>query len=588
MKRIDGLTFLEYLQNKILLLDGATGTALIRHGMAPGVCPELYALENPQALADIQRAYIEAGSRALYTFTMGANALKLKSLGLEREAHRLNAELAALTAKVAGSRAFVGGDVSATGVFLTPTGDLEFEQAVDIYKEQVRALSEGGADFIVIETMIDIRETRAAVIAAKEACDLPVVASMTFAANGRTLTGTTAAAAAITLISSGADAVGLNCSTGPAEMVPLVAEMKRVASVPVIVKPNAGMPRIENGETRFDLSCEAFRQYIKPLCEAGANLIGGCCGTDPDYIRAIAEEAQGLQPIPWNSALPPALTSVSDEICFGRPFRVIGDRIGSDGDPRLREALESDDYYTVLDMALDQRDNGAHILRIDTGLPEVDEKDAMKQAVEMICVQAKMPVCAESAHADAIEQALRICPGRALVRPLLTQQLPGLLPVIQKYHAMLILPPAGSTAEQRIMEIKSAYEAVRAASLDKQDLLADCVVKPDISGAADIAATIETVRWCADNGFYSVLDISGDAFGLPEEKYARAARLAAIMTCGLSAVILNPADKPSMDVCRAAEKLADGGAALAQLRERLSGGQIGEAEAADIIGNILR
>ena len=192
--------------------------------------------------------------------------------------------------KLPGDDAFVGADVGSTGAFLAPLGDLEFEQAVEIYKQQIRALAEAGVDFIVMETMIDIQETRAAVIAAKECCNLPVVASMTFDSSGRTLTGTSPAAAAITLISAGADAVGLNCSTGPEEMLPLVKSMKEVSSVPLFVKPNAGMPHIVNGKTHFDLSCSDFRKYIKPLCEAGANLIGGCCGTNPEFIRAAAEE----------------------------------------------------------------------------------------------------------------------------------------------------------------------------------------------------------------------------------------------------------------------------------------------------------
>lgn len=347
MKRVDGLTFLEYLKSRFMILDGATGTALQQHGMMPGICPEKYALDNPQALRDIQRAYVEAGTRALYTFTMGANSLKLRDFGLEADMHRMNVELARLTVDIAGDHAFVGGDLSSTGSFLAPLGDLEFEQVVDIYKVQVLALAEGGVDFIVIETMIDIQETRAAVIAAKEACNLPVVASMTFDAHGRTLTGTTPAAAAITLISAGADAVGLNCSTGPAEMLPLVEAMKQVASVPLLVKPNAGMPRVENGETRFDLTCEDFRNYIRPLCEAGANLIGGCCGTDPEFIRAIAEEIEGLTPAPWQDALPAALTSVSDEVYIGSSFRVIGERINPTGKPKLKDALKSDDFYEV-------------------------------------------------------------------------------------------------------------------------------------------------------------------------------------------------------------------------------------------------
>lgn len=594
MKKIDGLNFLDYLKNRIMILDGATGTALQQHGMMPGVCPELYALENPQVLRNIQNQYIEAGTRAIYTFTMGANALKLKDFRLNGDMYRINKELAELTVDVAGSRAFVGGDISSTGSFLAPLGDLEFEQVVDIYKEQVRALADGGVDFIVIETMIDIQETRAAVIAAKEVCNLPVVASMTFDAQGRTLTGTTPAAAAITLISAGADVVGLNCSTGPGEMLPLVAAMKAVSSVPLLVKPNAGMPHIENGQTYFDLSCEAFRQYIKPLCEAGANLIGGCCGTDPDYIRAVAEEIEGLSPIPWKDVLSAVLTSVSDEVYIGRQLRVIGERINPTGKPKLKEALKTGDFYEVLDMALEQRDNGAHILDVNIGMPELDEASAMKQAIEMISVQAKLPLCIDSSRTEVIEQALRIYPGRALVNSVSTkaEHLAKLLPVVQKYHAMFILLPIGDsgipkTAKERIAEIEAAYDTIKAAGLGKQDMLVDGLVMTVSSDPRAAIETLKVVKWCTEHGFFTVLGISNGSFGLPERKYINSAYLVMAMANGLSTAIMNPNDTLMMDLYHAAEALIERDEGFTQYIKRFSDTQITETEAENIVDAIL-
>lgn len=594
MKKIDGLTFLDYIKKKIMILDGATGTALQQHGMMPGICPELYALENPQVLREIQQQYIEAGTRAIYTFTMGANAFKLKEFGLDNDMYRINKELAELTADVAGGCAFVGGDLSSTGSFLVPLGDLEFEQVVDMYKEQVHALVDGGVDFIVIETMIDIQETRAAVIAAKEACNLPVVASMTFDAHGRTLTGTTPAAAAITLISAGADVIGLNCSTGPGEMVPLVAMMKEISSVPLLVKPNAGMPHIENGETHFDLSCEAFRQYIKPLCEAGANLIGGCCGTNPDYIRAIAEEIEEINPIAWKAALPAALTSVSDEVYIGTQLRVIGERINPTGKPKLKEALKTGDFYEVLDMALEQRDSGAHILDVNMGSPEVDEASAMKQAIEMISVQAKLPICIDSSRLEVIEQALRIYPGRALVNSVSTkaEHLARLLPVVRKYHAMFILLPIGDsgipkTAKERIAEIETAYEIIQAAGLSKQDLLVDGLVMTVSSDPRAATETLKVVKWCTDHGFYTVLGISNGSFGLPERKYINSAYLVMAMGNGLSTAIMNPNDTLMMDLYHAAEALIERDENFSQYIKRFSDTQITEADAENIVDAIL-
>lgn len=562
MKRIDGLTFLEYIQQRFLILDGATGTYLQANGMSPGVCPELFALNNPHVLRDIQKQYINAGSRAIYTFTMGGNEHKLNDFSLSDQAKHINEELAAISVDAAGSDAFVGGDISTTGSFLAPLGDLGFEQAVDIYKHQIKALVKGGVDFIIIETMIDIQESRAAVIAAKEVCDLPVVVSMTFDERGLTLTGTSPEAAAVTLICAGADVVGLNCSTGPAEMLPLVKRMKAVSSVPLIVKPNAGMPKIVNGKTQFDLSCEEFAAYIKPLCEAGANLIGGCCGTEPSFIRAIYEETQSLSPISWQSSLPPMLTSVTDQTTFGKSFRVIGERINPTGKPKLKEALRAADYDEVLDMAIAQKDNGAHILDVNVGMPDFDELSAMNNVIEKLSAQAKLPLCIDSSKAEVIEQALRHYPGRALVNSVSTKtaSMDTLLPIVKRYQPMFVLLPIGDngipqTAQGRIAEIEQGYARLKEAGIGKESIIVDGLVMTVSSDAEAAIETLKVIKWCSENGFFTVLGISNGSFGLPERTYINSAYLTMAIEKGLSAAIMNPNDKLMMDIYHAAEAL---------------------------------
>ncbi len=564
MKRIDGLTFLEYIRQRFLILDGATGTYLQSNGMSPGVCPELFAMQNKPVLFDIQRKYIEAGSRAIYTFTMGANSLKLTEFGLADQTDSLNEQLAALSVEAAGGNAFVGGELSTTGSFLQPLGDVEFEQAVEIYKQQVNALVRGGVDFIVIETMIDIQETRAAVLAAKEACNLPVVVSMTFDERGTTLTGTSPEAAAITLICAGADAVGLNCSTGPAEMLPLVKRMKAVSTVPLIVKPNAGMPRIVDGKTKFDLSCDDFRAFVKPLCEAGANLIGGCCGTEPCYIKAIEEEIQALSPLPWQASLPGALTSVSTMAYFGKSFRVIGERINPTGKPKLKEALKTADYDTVLDMAIEQKDCGAHILDVNVGMPDFDESSAMKSVIEQLPVQAKLPLCIDSSKPDVIETALRLYPGRALVNSVSTKtaSMDTLLPVIKKYRPMFILLPIGDdgipqTAEGRIQEIEKGCERLLREGIGKESIIVDGLVMAVSSDSGAAIETLKVIKWCSDNGLFTVLGISNGSFGLPERTFINAAYLTMAIEKGLTTAIMNPGDKLMMDAYHAAEALVN-------------------------------
>jgi 5-methyltetrahydrofolate--homocysteine methyltransferase len=594
LKKIDGLGFLDFLKHRIMVLDGATGTYLQQNGMGPGLCPELFALEHPNILLDVQRQYIEAGSQAIYTFTVGANPHKLAEFSLRHDVRRINAELAALSVKAAGGSAFVGGDLSSTGSFLAPLGDLEFGQVVDIYREQILALVEGGVDFIVIETMIDIQEARAAVIAAKECCDLPVVASMTFDEHGRTLTGTSPAAAAMTLISAGADVVGLNCSTGPAEMVPLLKAMKSVSSVPVLVKPNAGMPRIVNGQTQFDMSCDQFRVFAKPLCEAGANMIGGCCGTDPVYIKAICEEIAGLSPVAWREEMPAALTSVSDEVYIGKSFAVIGERVNPTGKPKLKEALREGNFYEVLDMALEQKDNGAHILDVNVGLPGTDEMFLMKSAIETLSVQAKLPLSIDSSNINVIEQALRIYPGRALVNSMSTkaEHLETLLPLIKRYRPMFILLPIGDkgipqTAEGRIEEIKTAYEVIQAAGIGKDSILVDGLVMTVSSDPKAAKETLKVVKWCTKNGFHTTLGISNGSFGLPERRFLNAAYLVMAMGFGLSAAIMNPNDALMMDMYHAAQALTDRDENFEQYLQRFANVQAVETEATSVMDAIL-
>lgn len=594
MKRINGLSFLDYLKEHIMLLDGAEGTYLQNNGMERGVCPELFATQHPDLVREMHKKYIAAGSKAVFTFTLGGNSGKLSDFGISADTVKINRLLAEYAAEAAGEEAFVGGDIGSTGTFLAPLGDLQFEQAVDIYKQQITALVEGGADFIVIETMIDIQETRAAVIAAKECCDLPVVASMTFDGSGRTLTGTSPAAAAITLISAGADVVGMNCSTGPAEMLPFVRSMKEVSSVPLIVKPNAGMPCIVHGKTHFDLSCADFTKYIKPLCEAGANLIGGCCGTDPEFIRAAAEEIKTLKPLPWLQKLPPAITSVSDEVYIGREFRVIGERINPTGKPKLKEALRNGDYYEVLDMAREQKENGAHMLDVNVGMPEIDETKTMKEAIEAIAVQSKLPLSIDSSKPEVLEQALRIYPGRALVNSLSTkaESIKKLLPLVKKYNAMFILLPIGDngipqTAKGRIEEIELAYKTISAEGIGKENILVDGLTMAVSSEQNAARETLEVIKWCGGNGFNSVLGVSNSSFGLPERKFINSAFLVMAIANGLSSAIMNPNDALMMDMYHAAEALNGNDEGFKRYIKRFSDTRIAEQEAKDIYEAVL-
>ncbi len=287
----------QIIQEKIIILDGATGTELQKKGMPKGVCPEKWVVENPSVLIQVQKEYKNAGSNIVYACTFGANRLKLEEFGLENEVYSLNKRLVEISREAVGNDVLIAGDLSPTGKFVEPFGDLPFEEAVNIYKEQVKALLAGGVDLFVIETMIDIQETRACLLAIKEECDLPIMVSMTFGEDGYTLTGTDPVTALITLQSLGATVVGCNCSTGPDKMIEVIKKMKPYAKVPLLAKPNAGLPKLIDGKTVFDMKAEEFSSFTQEFVNAGVNLLGGCCGTSPEYISLVSKKAKGLKPI---------------------------------------------------------------------------------------------------------------------------------------------------------------------------------------------------------------------------------------------------------------------------------------------------
>ena len=364
--------FLDYLKENIMILDGATGTELQKRGMPKGVCPEKWVIENPEVIIDVQREYVNAGSNAVYTCTFGANRMKLEAFGLQDKVVEMNAELARLSKKAVGDKAFVAGDLAPTGKFIKPFGDMDFETCVEVYKEQVKGLLEGGVDFFVIETMMDIQEARAALIAVKESCDLPVCVSMTFEESGKTLMGTDPLTALITLQSLGADAVGCNCSTGPKDMLKIIKTMKPYALVPLLAKPNAGLPKLVDGKTVFDMGVEEYGTYVEELVKSGVNLLGGCCGTSPLYIAEIKKNLNGLKPLKIEPEKVSAITSARSTVFLGanHPTVVVGERINPTGKKKLQEELKEGKTSLVTDLALEQVEKGAKVLDVNVGMPE--------------------------------------------------------------------------------------------------------------------------------------------------------------------------------------------------------------------------
>jgi len=557
--------FKKWALEQVRILDGATGTQLQKAGMPIGVCPEKWVLQNPETLIKIQQKYIESGSEIIYTCTLGGNGLKLKESGVEG-AYRINRELAALSKKAAGSRAYVAGDIAPTGQLMEPFGMYTFEEIVDVYKEQVRGLLDGGVDLFVIETMMDIQEARAALLAVKETCDLPVIVTMTFERGGHTINGTDPLTALVTLQSLGADAVGCNCSTGPEQMLEIIKELKPFANVPLVAKPNAGMPRLVNGVTVFDMGEDEFAGFAGPFIEAGVNLIGGCCGTSPDYISKVSKAVKGRKGKGIvNEGGMLVLSSSRKTVTIGRdlPICVIGERINPTGKKKLRDELRKGSMDLVTEYAMDQVDEGAQVLDVNAGVPDIDEAAALTEITKTLSTMVQTPLCLDSSSPKALEQALRIYPGRALINSVSGERikLDKILPVAAKYGAAFILLPLDDngvpeTAEARLEIIKRVYEEAKKYGYTKNDILVDGMLMTIASNQKSSLEALKVIKWCNDEfNANTVIGLSNISYGLPERTWINAAFLAMAASNGLSCAIMNPGAEVLMHIKRASDAL---------------------------------
>jgi len=562
---MDRKQFIEYLKENIMILDGATGTELQKRGMPKGVCPEKWVVENPDVIIDVQREYVNAGSNAVYTCTFGGNRMKLEEFGLQDKTVEINAQLARISRKAVGDNAFVVGDLAPTGKFVRPFGDMPFETCVEVYKEQVKGLLEGGVDFFVIETMMDIQEARAALIAVKESCDLPVCVSMTFDETGKTLMGTDPITALITLQSLGADAVGCNCSTGPKDMLKIIKAMKPYALVPLLAKPNAGLPKLIDGKTVFDMGVEEYGTYVEEFVKSGVNLLGGCCGTSPLYIKEIKKNLKGLKPIKLEPEKVSAVTSARSTVFLGsnQPAVVVGERINPTGKKKLQEELREGKTSEVRRFAVEQIEKGAKVLDVNVGMPGIDEKETMVKVVELLVPMVDAPLCLDSSSPEVLEAALKIYPGRALINSISAEKvkIEKLLPIAAKYGAMFILLPLSdegvpSTAEERYDVINRVYEEAVKYGYEKKDIVVDGLVMTVSSDQKAALETLKVIDWCTNNfKCNTILGLSNVSFGLPERNWVNSAFLAMAMGRGLTMAILNPSSDTLMSIKMAGDVL---------------------------------
>ena len=548
--------FRELLRKRVCLLDGATGTELIKMGLPPGAPPEKWVLENPGVIRSLHRAYSEAGSDFVLACTFGANRPKLAIHGLEHELADMNRRLVEISRQAVPDDRFVLGDLSPTGELVEPNGPLPFEEAVSIYREQAAALVRGGADGLMIETMLDIQEARAALLGAREAApDLPILVGMTYEKTGRTLGGSPPEAVVVVLQSLGADAVGCNCSSGPEEMLALVERMLPLARVPLFMKPNAGMPRLVDGRNVYSLPPDRFAREALRGVSAGLALLGGCCGTSSAHIRELRKGLDRLgDPVPP----PPAgrgavlassrkVVDFSDRDGVPPPLVLIGERINPTGKKAFQAELLAGDFGRVADFAGQQVEAGADVLDVNLGLGGIDETAAMRTAVSMLAPACDAPLAIDSVEATAMEAGLRLYPGRALANSVSGEKrrLESILPLVGKYGAMAIILPVGegfipTTAGERLQVAEGIFAEAEKLGMNRNDLLIDGLAMAVSADPSAGSATLEFLSLCAARGFRTVVGLSNISFGMPGRKWLNSAFLAMAMAHGLSAAIANP------------------------------------------------
>lgn len=550
---MDKNSFRALLQDTPVFLDGATGSNLQKSGMPTGVCPEEWILAHKEVLIALQKEFINAGSNIIYAPTFTANRIKLKEYGMEKDIRQINHDLVALSKEAAGQGVYVAGDITMTGEQLAPMGRLDFEELIDVYKEQIGYLVEAGVDLLVVETMMSLQETRAAVIAAKEVCDLAVMATLTFESDGRTLYGTDAVTAAVVLEGLGVSAVGVNCSTGPDKMVDVVRSMAQVTTLPIIAKPNAGLPFLDAaGNTVYDMDAETFGACMKDIVAAGASIIGGCCGTTPDYIREARKQAGDMQVMTRQGSGRRFLTSERQTISFDLTdnFIIVGERINPTGKKKLQAALREGSLEMVSDFAEEQEACGASILDVNMGMSGIDEKAMMLQALETISGVTNLPLSIDSSHVEVIEAALRRYPGRALINSISYEKakVDALLPLAKKYGAMFILLPLSDEGlpkdlAEKISIIEAIEEKAYALGLRKEDIIVDGLVATVGANKTAATDTLDTIRYCKEKGLATICGLSNISFGLPERSFVNASFLTMAIQAGLTMAIANPSQE---------------------------------------------
>ena len=544
-----------------LFFDGGTGSILQEKGLQPGELPETWNLLHPDRILDLHRGYLEAGADIYNTNTFGANRLKFPENLDEIVTAAVKLAKEARTQAGRDENAYVALDIGPTGKLLAPMGDLSFDDAVDIFGEVVRIGAREGADLVLIETMNDSYEAKAAVLAAKENCDLPVFITCVFDGSGKMLTGGTPESVVAMLEGLGVDALGVNCSLGPAQMIPIVERLVKAAHVPVLVNPNAGLPKSVDGKTVYDVGPEEFAGYMKQIAALGAAAVGGCCGTTPDYIRAEIAAVRPLPLLPPQGRAQTVIASFSRTVEIGRAVRpvIIGERINPTGKKRFKQALVDHDIDYIVDQGLQQEDAGADVLDVNVGTPEIDEVALLDEVVCRLQSVLALPLQIDTSNPEAMERALRHYNGKALINSVNGKQevMAEVFPLVKKYGGVVValaLDEGGipDNADDRIRIAEKIYQTAAEYGIRREDIVIDGLCMTVSSDPRSALVTLETIRRIRDElGGNSILGVSNISFGLPARELINAYFFEMALQNGLSCAIINPNNHAMMQAYRA-------------------------------------
>lgn len=546
------MNFREYLKNNIVYLDGGMGTLLQAQGLKPGEHPEYWNINHPDVITQIHRAYYDAGSTVVSTNTFGANILKFGEEELEEiiKAAFENAKAArsAWEAENVPQQKFIALDIGPTGKLLKPLGDLDFEDAVAVFAKTVQLGVKYGADLIYIETMNDSYETKAALLAAKEHSDLPVLVSNAYGEDGKLMTGANAAAMVAMVEGMGADAIGANCSLGPKQLRAVVEELLAHASIPVLLKPNAGLPKSVNGQTVFDVTPEEFAQEIATLMEKGVRIAGGCCGTTPDYIRALYEKTKEMKPCELMEKEITCVSSYTHAIKFESEPILIGERINPTGKKRFKQALIEHDIDYILGEGIRQEEKGVHILDVNVGLPDIDEVELLTTAVCELQAVTDLPLQIDTSDTKAMEAALRRYNGKAMINSVngKKESMAAVFPLVKKYGGLVValtLDESGipDTAQGRIAIAEKILATAAEYGIRKKDIIFDTLAMTISSDIHSAKVTLDSLHYIKETlGCHTSLGVSNVSFGLPNRDTVNGTFFAIALENGLSAAIMNP------------------------------------------------